>query len=73
MKLFGKNSKKLLGKVVDVEKGLAEEVLQTLFEKEAKANFDLDGITVKLGKAKLKLNGNVEVAIVPPKKRFGKL
>ncbi len=73
MKLFGKGSKKLLGKVVDAEKELAEEVLQSLFGKEAKANFNLDGITVKLGGMKLKLNGNVEVTIVPPKKRFGKL
>lgn len=73
MKLLGKNSKKMLGKVVDAEKELAEEVLQTLFDKEARAHFNLDGITVKLGTMKLKLNGNVEVTIVPPKKRFGKL
>ncbi len=73
MKLFGKNSKKILGKVVDAEKELAEEVLQTLFDKEARAHFNLDGITVKLGGMKLKLDGDVDVTIVPPKKRFGKL
>ena len=69
MKLFGKGSKKLLGKVVNTEKEVVEEVLEYFLDKENKMNFDLNGVIVKLGKVKLKLNGNVEVTMILPNKR----
>ncbi len=68
MKLFEKNSKKLIGKAVNMEKSLVAEVLESFLDKKNGMNFDLNGVTVKLGKIKLKLNGNVEVTVILPKR-----
>ncbi len=67
MKLFDKNSKKLIGKAVNMEKTVVAEVLKSFLDKENRMNFDLNGVTVRLGKVKLKLNGNVEVTVILPK------
>lgn len=69
MKLFGKGSKKLAGKIVSKEKEIAVGVLESFLDRENKMNFDLNGVTVKLGKVKLRLNGNVEVTVILPNKR----
>jgi len=67
LKLFDKNSKKLIGKAVNMEKTVVAEVLKSFLDKENRMNFDLNGVTVRLGKVKLKLNGNVEVTVILPK------
>ncbi|MBI1972369.1 MAG: hypothetical protein HYS53_03655 [Candidatus Aenigmarchaeota archaeon] len=69
MKLVGRGSKKLFGKIVSKEKEVVAEVLESLIERENRMNFDLNGVTLKLGKVKLKLNGSVEVTVVLPRKR----
>ncbi|MFH0889957.1 MAG: hypothetical protein V1836_02320 [Candidatus Aenigmatarchaeota archaeon] len=68
MKLFGKGSKKMLNDVVDAEKKLAAEVLESFLDRETKATFDLNGVTIKLGSTKLKLSGKIDVTVVLPKK-----
>lgn len=59
----------MVGKIVSKEKEIAAEVLESLLDRENRMNFDLNGVTVKLGKVKLKLNGNVEVTVILPNKK----
>jgi len=68
LKLSDNGSKELIKRAVSREKEVIEEFLESILGKEVKADFDLNGVTVKLGKIKLKLNGSVEVTVIPPKK-----
>lgn len=68
LKLLDKDSKKLIGRVISREKEVAAELLGSFLDKENRINFDLNGVTVRLGKVKLKLNGNVEVTVILPKR-----
>lgn len=68
MKLLGKSSKKMIDKVVNKEKEMAVEFLESFLGKENALDFDLNGVIVRLGSVKLKLKGNVEVTVILPKK-----
>jgi len=48
---------------------LAVDILNSVLERETKAKFDLSGVTAKLGDIKLKLDGEIEVTILLPKKK----
>ncbi len=69
MKLLDKSSKKLIGTVVNKEKEIAIGFLESFLDKENALDFDLNGVVVRLGDFKLKLNGNVQVTVILPKKR----
>ncbi len=68
LKLFGKKSNRMLSDVVDAEKKLVAGVLESFLDRETKATFDLSGVTMKLGSAKLKFNGKIDVTVVLPRK-----
>ncbi|MBI4177539.1 MAG: hypothetical protein HY516_04185 [Candidatus Aenigmarchaeota archaeon] len=69
LKLFGKNSKNLAAGAVNAEKEIILEALSSFLDKENRINFDLNGVVVNLGRAKLKLNGSVDVTVTLPKRR----
>ena len=69
MKLLDKSSKKLIGGVVDREKEVAMEFFESFLGRENALNFDLNGVVVRLGGVNLKLNGNVKVTVILPKRR----
>lgn len=69
MGLFGKNSKSLVGEAVNAEKELVLEALSSFLDKENTIKVDLNGVAVKLGRAKLKLNGSVNITVSLPKRR----
>ncbi len=46
MKLFEKNSKKLIGKAVSMEKTIIAEVLESFLDKENRMNLDLNGVKI---------------------------
>ncbi len=53
-----KNKEELLVKFLSIVEG-----------KETSANVNLDGIKFNLGGTEVKVNGNVELTLVPPKKK----
>ena len=51
--------------IVKNKEELFLKVLQILEGKETKTKINLDGVEFKIGKSKIKVNGNVEFTIVP--------